>query len=158
MWAVVVGVDVGGDLCSRLIERLELGAPDEPLLQLPEPRFDERLGFGVAVAAAAVRDAELAEAGAESPAGEGRAVVGAERQLTGLDPALHGRAVDERDRFVGAAAQLEVPADDLAGAAIDRGVQVGPAVLGLWGSETRSCRAGVFVDESAEPVASLQVV
>jgi len=38
--------------------------------------------------------------------------------------------VDEDDCFVGAAAQLEVPADDLAGAAVDRGVQVRLAVLG----------------------------
>jgi len=34
--AVVVGVDVGGDLLSRLVEGLELGAPDEPLLELAE--------------------------------------------------------------------------------------------------------------------------
>ncbi len=75
---MVVGGDVGGDLRSRLVEGLELGAPDEPLLELPEPGFDERLALGVAVAAAAVGDAEFAEAAAESSAGEGRAIVGAE--------------------------------------------------------------------------------
>jgi hypothetical protein len=37
MWAVVVTVDVGGDLLSRLVEGLELGAPDKPLLELAEP-------------------------------------------------------------------------------------------------------------------------
>ena len=40
------------------------------------------------------------------------------------------RVLDERDRFVRAAAQLEAPSDDLTGAAIDDRVQVGPAVLG----------------------------
>ena len=70
MRSVVVAVDVGGDLLSGLVEGLELGAPDEPLLELAEPGLDERLAFGVAVAAAAVGDAELAEAGAEGPAGE----------------------------------------------------------------------------------------
>src|SRR5436190_336081 len=38
--------------------------------------------------------------------------------------------VDESDRLVGAAAQLEVPAHDLTGATVDRGVQIRPAVLG----------------------------
>jgi hypothetical protein len=49
--ALVVVVDVGGDLLSRLVEGLELGAPDEPLLQFPEPACDEGLRFGVAGAA-----------------------------------------------------------------------------------------------------------
>ena len=66
MRAVVVGVDVGGDLLSGLVEGLELGAPDEPLFQFPEPALDEGLALGVAVAAAAVGDAEFAEAGAEA--------------------------------------------------------------------------------------------
>src|SRR5262249_30008939 len=37
---------------------------------------------------------------------------------------------DDGDRFVGAAAQLQLPVDDLAGAAVDDRHQVGPAVLG----------------------------
>src|SRR3954468_4218694 len=75
-------------------------------------------------------DPELAEAGAEAASGEGGAVVGAEHGLARLHPVGGGGAVDDRDRFVGAAAQLEAPADDLAGAAVDDRVQVGPAVLG----------------------------
>ena len=59
MRAVVVALDVGCDLFSRLLEGLELAAPDEPLLELPEPALDEGLGLGVAVAAAAVSDPEL---------------------------------------------------------------------------------------------------
>ena len=51
MRAVVVGVDVGGDLLSRLVEGLALGAPDELLFQLPEPAQPERRRFGAAVAA-----------------------------------------------------------------------------------------------------------
>src|SRR6266545_2135631 len=48
----------------------------------------------------------------------------------GSMPCHGGRAFDDRDRFVGAAAQLEAPTDDLAGAAVDDRVQVCPAVLG----------------------------
>jgi hypothetical protein len=51
-------------------------------------------------------------------------------ELAGLD-AVHGGGVfDDGDRVVGAAAQGELPADDLAGAAVDDRVQVRPAVLG----------------------------
>jgi hypothetical protein len=74
--AVVVGLDVGGGLGSGLVEGLELGASDESLLEFPEPALDERLGFGVAVAAASVPDLELAELFAEAAGGERRAVVG----------------------------------------------------------------------------------
>jgi hypothetical protein len=38
--------------------------------------------------------------------------------------------LDDGDRLVGAAPELELPADDLAGAAVDDRVQVAPAVLG----------------------------
>ena len=62
MRSVVVRVYVDGDLLSRLLECLEFGAPDEPLLLFSEPAFDEGLRFGVAVAAAAVRDAVFGEA------------------------------------------------------------------------------------------------
>jgi len=83
--SVVVGVDVLADLLSRLVEGLELGAPDEPLLELPEPALDEGLGFGVAVAAAAVGGSELGEPGPEPAAGERRPVVGAEDERAGGD-------------------------------------------------------------------------
>jgi hypothetical protein len=113
-----------------LVEGLELGAPDEPLFQLPEPAFDEGLRFGVAVAAAAVSEAVLGESVLEAAAGVGGAVVGAECEAARFDLSCADGVVDEVDRFVGAAAQLERPADDLACAAVDRGVQVGLAVLG----------------------------
>src|SRR2546428_5382740 len=103
---MVVAVDVVGDLLSRLLERLEWGAQAEPLLQFPEPAFDERLRFGVAVAAAPMRDAVLGEPGAEAAAGEGRAVVGTECQRARFDAAGGHGAVDERRRFLRAAAQL----------------------------------------------------
>jgi len=35
--AVVVVLDVGSQLGAGLLERLELGAPDEPFLELAEP-------------------------------------------------------------------------------------------------------------------------
>ena len=78
---MVVAVDVVGDLLSRLLERLELGAPAEPLLQLSEPAFDECLRFGVAVAAAPP-DSMFGEPGAEAAAGEGRAIVAAEGSVS----------------------------------------------------------------------------
>ena len=83
----MVAVDVGGDLLSPLVEGFEVGAPEEPLLELAEPRFDERLGFGVALAAAAMRDAEFVKAGTEAAAGQCRSVVGAERERAGWDAA-----------------------------------------------------------------------
>jgi hypothetical protein len=110
---VVVAVDVRADRVAGVVERLELATPDEPLLQLPEPRFDEGLALGVAVAATPVRDAELAEPCLEAAAGEGAAVVSTECQRIGGDAVCCDRVVDERDRFVGAAAQPEAPADDL---------------------------------------------
>jgi hypothetical protein len=128
--AVVVGLDVVGDLLSRLLERLELGAPDEPLLQLPEPRLDEGLALGVAVAAATMGDAVRGEPGAEAAAGERGTIVRAERQRAWFDSAGGDGGIDELARLLAAAAQLERPADDLAGAAVDRRIQVGPAVLG----------------------------
>jgi hypothetical protein len=39
--------------------------------------------------------------------------------LTVLDAVDGGRPFDERDRFVGAATQFELPGDDLARAAVD---------------------------------------
>jgi hypothetical protein len=48
----------------------------------------------------------------------------------GSIPVQRRGAFDDGDRFVGAAAQLELPGDDLAGAAVDDRVQVAPAVLG----------------------------
>ena len=66
-----------------------------------------RLAFGVAVAAAAVHDAELGQAGAERAAGERGAVVGAERQLARPDAALEDGGVDHGCGFLGAAADLQ---------------------------------------------------
>ena len=97
---MVVAVDVAADRRTGVVERLELRAPDEPLLQLPEPGFDEGLALGVAVAAAPVGDPELCERRLEAPAGEGAAVVGAERQRVTLDSVRRDRLLDERDRFV----------------------------------------------------------
>src|SRR6266536_6022766 len=75
-------------------------------------------------------DSEFDQARLEAAGSEGRAVVGAERQLAGLDPVQRDRTLDNRDRPVGAAAQAELPGDDLAGAAVDDRVHVTPAVLG----------------------------
>src|SRR3954454_18158055 len=77
-----------------------------------------------------MRDPEPGEDELELPGGERRSVVGSERQRLRPDAARGGRVLDERDRFLRAASELEVPGDDLAGAAVDRGHQVTPAVLG----------------------------
>src|SRR5229473_8655837 len=79
---VVVAVDVAADPAAGVVEGLVFVQPHLPLLEFPEPALDEGLALGVAVAAAAVADAELGEPGAEAAGGEGRAVVAAERQLT----------------------------------------------------------------------------
>jgi len=76
---VVVVVDVGADHLPRLVERLELVAPDAALLQVAKPALDERLRLGVAVAAAAVRDAERADREPGRAGGESGAIVGAKR-------------------------------------------------------------------------------
>ena len=66
--AVVVAVDVAADAASRVVKRLVLVQPHLPLFQFPEPRLDEGLRLGVAVAAAAVPDLEPAERLAEARA------------------------------------------------------------------------------------------
>src|SRR5712691_2972590 len=127
---MVVAVDVAADPASGVVEGLVLVQPHLPFFEFPEPALDEGLALGVAVAAAAVVDAELGEPAAEAARGEGRAVVRAERQLARFDAVQRDGRFDDGDRFVGAAAQLELPGDDLAGAAVDDRVQVAPAVLG----------------------------
>src|SRR5262245_5682193 len=67
----MIGVDVGSDDRPGLVERLEFVAPDGALLELSDPRLDEGLGLGVAVAVAAMGDAVLGQAGAERAAGKG---------------------------------------------------------------------------------------
>ena len=116
---VVVVVDVGGYHLPGLVEGLELLAPDGPFLEVAKPALDERLALGVAVAAAAVTDTkpghdEPCRAGAERGA-----VIGAECQHPWSDALFGDGPFDHRDRFLGAAADGQVPADDLAGAAID---------------------------------------
>jgi hypothetical protein len=92
--------------------------------------FDEGLRLGVAVAASAMADAEPAQRLPEAAGGEGRAIVAAEGELAGLDRVRRGGADDQLFRFDRPAAELELPGDDLARAAVDDRVQVAPAVLG----------------------------
>ena len=88
------------------------------------------LRLGVAVAAAAMGDLELSKPGAEAARGIGGAVVGAEHKLSGLDPAGDDASLDDRERLLLSAPEVDRPGRDLAGAAVDHGVQVAPAVLG----------------------------
>ena len=127
---VVVAVDVAADAAAGVVEGFVFVQPHLSFFEFPEPALDEGLALGVAVAAAAVTDPELGELCAEAAGGEGRAVVAPEHELARLDPVDRGGSLDDRDRFVGAAAQRELPADDLAGAAVDDRVQIAPAVLG----------------------------
>lgn len=99
-------------------------------LELPEPALDERLAFGIAVAAAPLRDASGGEVAAEVPRRELRSVVRAERECPWAHGAGEGRVLDDVDGFVVAAAQLDAPPGDLTGAAIDDRMQIDPAVLG----------------------------
>jgi hypothetical protein len=68
--AVVVAVDVAADAASRVVERLVLAQPYLPLLEFPEPQFDEGLRLRVAVATAAMLDPERGEPAAEAAGGE----------------------------------------------------------------------------------------
>ena len=54
--------------------------------------------------AAAVFDLALGEVLTEAPGGELRAVIGAERELVRPDPMRDGGPLEERYRFLGAAA------------------------------------------------------
>ena len=87
------------------------------------------LRLGVAVAAAAVSDPETGEHQSRGAGRERRPVIGPERERAGRDRLLADRVLDDGDRFACAAARLEAPTDDLAGAAVDDRVQVTPAVL-----------------------------
>src|SRR3954469_24951492 len=108
MAPVVVVDDVAPDHLPGFVEGLELVAPDLPFLELAEPGLDERLALGVAVAATAMGDAEVAQPRERGPGGEGRAVVGAEGERAGLDAAGRGRLLDHLDGLDGAAAQAEL--------------------------------------------------
>jgi hypothetical protein len=66
-----------------------------------------------------VADPEPGEDELEGSGGEGGAVVSAERELARLDLPFGCCSLDERDRLLGAAAQLEVPADDLSRVAVE---------------------------------------
>ena len=99
-------------------------------LSFETPGLDERLALGVAVAAAAVRDAKPGEHAPEAPGSERRAVVGAEREHSRVDALLGEGRFDDSDCLLGSATELEAPPDDLAGAAVDDRVQIAPAVLG----------------------------
>ena len=88
MGPVVVVVDVGGDHLPGLVEGLELVAPDAALLEVAKPALDERLRLGIAVAAAAVRDAERADREPRGAGGECGAIVRAERERPRRDALL----------------------------------------------------------------------
>jgi hypothetical protein len=96
---LVVALDEAADRGAGLVERLELGPPDQAFLELAEPRLDERLRLGVAVATAAVVDAETREHRLEAPRREGAAVVSAEGQLPGHDPLGRRGALHQLDRL-----------------------------------------------------------
>ena len=74
MRPLVVVVDVAADAASGVVEGLVLVQPYLPFFQFPEPALDEGLRLGVAVAASAVADSELGEAGAEAAGSEGGAL------------------------------------------------------------------------------------
>ena len=66
---------LAADAASGVVERLVLVQPHLPFFEFPEPALDEGLALGVAVAAAAVADAEIGEPRPEAASGEGGAVL-----------------------------------------------------------------------------------
>src|SRR5947209_16247548 len=109
--SLLVAFDVAADPPSRVVELFVLVQLHLPFFEFPEPALDEGLALGVAVAAASVLDSELGEPRAKAASGEGGPVIRAECQLAWLDRVDRGGAFDQRDRFVGAATQLKLPAD-----------------------------------------------
>jgi hypothetical protein len=67
---MLVGVDVCGDLLSRLVQRLPLRSPGQAFLELSEPGLDEGLGLWIAVAAPSVGDPAGRQVAAEVAGGE----------------------------------------------------------------------------------------
>jgi hypothetical protein len=117
--------------CGRWCRRrgLVFVEPDLAFFEFPEPALDEGLGLEVAAAAAAATDLELAEPLAEAAGGEAAAVVRASVSSPDRIPYSSPTVVDDGDRFITAAAEFELPAHDLGGAAAEDRVQVTPAVL-----------------------------
>src|SRR5947209_17923078 len=95
----MVAVDVAADPASRVVKRLVLVQPHLPFFEFPEPALDEGLRLGVAVAAAAVADAETAECLSEAAGGEGRAFVATVRQLLLLARDHRRVAIDQGVRI-----------------------------------------------------------
>src|SRR5205807_8069784 len=89
-----------------------------------------RLALGIAITTAAVSDPEPGEHESGGSRDERGAVVGPERERPWSDALLSDGLFDHRDRLLGAAADRQVPADDLPRAAVDDRVQIHPAVLG----------------------------
>jgi len=77
-----------------------LRAPGQAFLELAEPRFDERLGLGIAIAATPVGDPTTRQVPAEVPRGELAAIVSAQRELAGLDATGKDGGLDAGDRFL----------------------------------------------------------
>jgi len=67
-----------------------------------------------------MRHTVLGEPGAERPARERGAVVGAQCERSRLDAAIDDGVVDDADRFLRAAANVQAAGRDLARAAVDR--------------------------------------
>lgn len=122
-------------------QRLELMAPDAALLSGSETSSRLKARFRVAVAASAVGDAERADREPCRAGGEGRAIVGAKHERPRQDPLLVDGTLDHRGRLGGAAAQLERPADNLAGAPVDDRVRVAQACSATQTLGTSRCHS-----------------
>src|SRR5262249_30536719 len=101
-----------------------------PVVWVSRAGSREGLALGVAVAAAAMADPELGEFLLEAAGGEGGAVVAAGRRLAPLDRVHERGACDDRDRFVGAAPELELRGHAPSRAALHGRVRAAAAVLG----------------------------
>jgi hypothetical protein len=76
-------------------------------LSFEKPGLDERLALGIAIAAAAMGDRELAQPGAERPAGERGGVVAAQRERSRRHAAIGDCVIDDADRLLRTAANIE---------------------------------------------------
>jgi hypothetical protein len=138
----VVGLDVAGDLPSRLVQRPPLRAPGQALGELAEPRPDERLRLRIAVATTAAGDPSGRQVFTDLAGGEPAAVVRAPASAfqEGWRPRTAASAQAIASSPV--AVQRKRSAGDLPGGAVDDRLQVEPSRAGaVHGLVTSRCHS-----------------
>jgi hypothetical protein len=126
----IVFLDPQGDAPPCVVEALALVDPDLLFFQAAVEALDVAVALGVVVGGAAVLDAEPAEGFDVAGRGELRAVVrgeGKSQSARAVGQVFEHGLLQSRESLAGAAAQAQIPADDLAREAVDDADQIRPA-------------------------------